>query len=553
MEKIHKILIVDDDPIICRSLQNLLSLNNRYQVETASNGQEGLEKTKRSAYDLVITDIKMPEMNGFEMLKNIKRENPETTFIIVTGYGNLNTAIEALEAEVFNFITKPYDMDKVEFLVTQALEKKDIKAENKELMRALKEAKICLEERVLERTEQLTNQLAINMDLMELTKKQYEELLQQNIALEGKQRSLEEAYQKLHETKYFLEHIVDHYPFAVLLTNEMMEITKVNRQAEIMFSIREEEIIGKSLLQDLDHNIGLPQERIEEIRKKAESGRSWQGEIMLTKKSGQIFPGSIETSMIRDQVGKAIAYLIVIRDVTQEKKFSDQLLKAERLSIMGQLSPKVAHEINNPLQVIFANLQLAIMNIANSEKLNRYLHASLGECEKIKNLVAQLMDIAKPIPLSKEKISLPNLLEDSVTFLKNVGEIKRYTIEREYVPGLPLFKGDRFQLEQVFRNLIINASDAMEMAEEKKLRVGVRLSEDKRFIEAFISDSGCGIPSANTEKIFDPFFTTKRGSKGTGFGLAIVKDIIKRHDGTIQVESKPEEGTTFIISLPLES
>lgn len=551
--KVNRILVVDDDPIICRSLENILSLNGNYEVQTAINGLEGLEKALKTTFDLVITDLKMPGMSGFEMLKSIKKEKPDTLFMIITGHGNLSSAVEALEAEVYHFITKPYDMDKVETLVAQALEKKSILEKNKELMIELKEAKARLEEKVLERTEQLRNQLSINMNLIELTKKQNQELFQKNVMLEEKQQKLEEAYQNLQETKFFLEHVVDHYPFAIILTNENGIITKVNKQVETMFSVNKEEVIGNSIYQESSEIMGLPVEIIQEIYSITESGRSWQGELMLTKRNGQIFPGAIESSRIVDHVGKLLAYILVIRDVTQEKKFSDQLLKAERLSVMGQLAPKVAHEINNPLQVIFANLHLAAMNIGNLEKLNKYIKACLSESERIKNLVNQLMDIARPIPLSKEKINLPNLLEDAVTFLKNVGEIKRYSIEREYESKLPPVIGDRFQLEQVFRNLIINASDAMELAEDKCLKVGVQLSKNNRYLEAYISDSGCGILLENREKIFDPFFTTKRGSKGTGLGLAIVKDIIQRHSGKIEVESTVGKGTTLTISLPLEA
>lgn len=432
------------------------------------------------------------------------------------------------------------------------MDMRSLLAKNKELMRELREGKARLEEKEIERNQQLNYQLSINSNLIELTKKQNEELFQKNSILEEKQQKLEEAYQQLQETKLFLEHIVDHYPCAVILNNEKGEVTTINKQVEVMFSINKEEVVSSSIYEILNKVMALPLERTREIYRITESGRSWQGELMFTRKNGQIFPGAVESSRVVDQMGKVMAYLLVIRDITHEKKFSDQLLKAERLSVMGQLAPKVAHEINNPLQVIFANLQLAMMNTANLEKLSRYLRASLNESERIKNLVSQLMDIAKPIPLSKEKINLPHLVEDSITFLKNVGEIKRYTIEREYEPNLPLFIGDRFQLEQVFRNLIINASDAMEMAEEKCLKVGVLLSHNRKFLEAYINDSGCGISLETKDKIFDPFFTTKRGSKGTGLGLAIVKDIIQRHSGQIGVESTPGKGSTFTIAFPLE-
>jgi C4-dicarboxylate-specific signal transduction histidine kinase len=118
---------------------------------------------------------------------------------------------------------------------------------------------------------------------------------------------------------------------------------------------------------------------------------------------------------------------------------------------------------------------------------------------------------------------------------------------------LPLIKGNKFQLEQVFINIIINASHAVEKTTDKELVVETDLSSDGQSIEVTISDTGCGIKEENLEKIFSPFFTTKEGEKGKGLGLSIVKTFVEKHQGRIEVKSKLDKGTSFKVILPVDS
>jgi len=194
-----------------------------------------------------------------------------------------------------------------------------------------------------------------------------------------------------------------------------------------------------------------------------------------------------------------------------------------------------------------------LMKSKEGEALNKYFECIFTEAEKIDHVARQLMNYGRPAEHERETINIRDILEDCLGLLKDFGEIKRCEIYRFYRESLPfLIRVDRFQLEQIFVNLIINASHAMEGVEEKKLIVETNLSSDGDFIEVSISDTGCGIPEENMERIFNPFFTTKEGAKGNGLGLSVVKTIVHRHQGRIEVKSKIGKGTTLKIVLPVD-
>ncbi len=274
--------------------------------------------------------------------------------------------------------------------------------------------------------------------------------------------------------------------------------------------------------------------------------------IRLTRK-GQERIVSCSLSLCKTGQNASGYVLCIMRDLTRQKEMEKKLNDSERLSMLGQLSAKVAHEINNPLQVIQGSIELVLENDSFDEEDKSCLEIALEGIDIIKNLNRDLMEIARPNPI-ENSVFLPNLpAEKAINFLKSTGAIKTFDIADDFEKDLPSLKGDFRQLQQVFMNLIINASHAMENSLKKELRFKTVYDREKNRVRMSVEDTGCGISENDQAKIFDNFYTTRSEKGGTGLGLAVAKNIVEKHGGTVKVNSRPGEGSTFTVELPLEN
>jgi signal transduction histidine kinase len=235
-----------------------------------------------------------------------------------------------------------------------------------------------------------------------------------------------------------------------------------------------------------------------------------------------------------------------------------RLLQSEKISLLGQIASGIAREINDPASVIQGYAQLlltddAINGIAKKNVSSIYEAvrsiAKLNE-DLIAKLTGNLRDIAHPNETGNSEFRPEEPLEKAIEFLKETGVMKYCKLVRQYQNDLPLVSGDLMQLYQIFLNIIVNAFHAMENVQEKILTLSIEHALDEYCVRISIQDSGRGIPSEHMEKIFESHFTTRAAKGGTGLGLAVVKQIIEKHGGTIKVESEVGKGTKFTISLP---
>jgi signal transduction histidine kinase len=223
----------------------------------------------------------------------------------------------------------------------------------------------------------------------------------------------------------------------------------------------------------------------------------------------------------------------------------NHLVQSEKLASFGTLLFGVAHELNNPLSNIYTSCQILKEEIEEDgiEYKKELLTQIEEETDRAKEIVRSLLDYSRAG--KKEVVSLRKLVEDSIRFIR--GEAPAKVEIRLSVPEDINIFADRPRLQQVFLNLIKNGIDAM--AGEGRITIEARRLPDGN-VEVDITDTGTGIPPEHVDKIFDPFYTTKESKKGYGLGLFIVHSIIKEHEGTIDVDSKPGGGTSFIITLP---
>jgi len=242
-----------------------------------------------------------------------------------------------------------------------------------------------------------------------------------------------------------------------------------------------------------------------------------------------------------------------VEERTKELKDAQfQLLHTEKLAAVGKIAATVAHEINNPLTGVFTYIKLMERRIEEGkngphdmEKFREYLSTMRREVQRTSAIVHNLLDFTRPKEPSRKSVSLTSLVEESLNIVKNKLAISNITVEKKMDP-LPDLPADSAQMKQVFINLIINACEAME--EGGTLTITSRHDGTRNTETVAFADAGTGISPKDLPQVFDPFYTTKE--KGTGLGLSVVYGIVTRHNGRIEVRSRPEGGTEMIVTLP---
>jgi two-component system NtrC family sensor kinase len=225
-----------------------------------------------------------------------------------------------------------------------------------------------------------------------------------------------------------------------------------------------------------------------------------------------------------------------------------ELLRKDKLASMGQLAAGVAHELNNPLGTILLYSDAMYRDAAENDARREDLEMIISEAQRCKIIVADLLDFARQHEVMAEDTDLNALLEEVVRKVGVQSRFEQVQFDFRLDPQLPGIQADSAQLQQVFINLLNNSADAISGAGTITITTK---SIEHNSVEVRVADSGSGMSPESLAKLFTPFFTTKRAGKGTGLGLAIVYGIVKMHRGQIHVDSKPGQGTTMIITLPV--
>ena len=272
----------------------------------------------------------------------------------------------------------------------------------------------------------------------------------------------------------------------------------------------------------------------------------WLGDDHLPREwevSGYPIPGK--------QVSSARA-VVVWQDKTEERRLENSLMQAGKLAAIGQLAAGVAHEINNPLTAINANAQMLKM-LMPVEDDNYEAVDLIGRAgERAAKVVRGLLDFARQEQYSFAPGSLNASIEETLELVNYQMHSANITVDVDMAEGLPPIVASWEHLKSVWLNLILNARDAVNhLPDSRRIEISTRLLRENDVVQVLFYDNGKGMSSAETAHIFEPFYTTKGPGQGTGLGLATSHRIIEQHGGEISVVSKPDEGTTFLILLPL--
>jgi len=242
---------------------------------------------------------------------------------------------------------------------------------------------------------------------------------------------------------------------------------------------------------------------------------------------------------------RAFAFLLSLEDVSEKVRWEEQLLQAEKLSGMAELAATVAHELGNPLGIIFSTLQYVQTHLQDNQ-FQEEIGVIIDQVERMHELLRTLMDVTGPAEPRFTHERVEHAVAQVLTFIAKEAEKRRVFIQTNFAPKLPPCLADARQLKQVFLNLCKNALEAMPKG--GILRVTIHQSVGKGEVEIEVTDTGSGILPEDLERIWKPFYSSKGG--GRGLGLSLCRRVVEQHGGHIDVYCKYGQGTTFHIILP---
>ena len=246
--------------------------------------------------------------------------------------------------------------------------------------------------------------------------------------------------------------------------------------------------------------------------------------------------------------GKTLEHKVEKRTV-ELREAENQLFQSEKLASLGKLAAGVAHEINSPLTGVLTYSSLLLQEKKKGDPEKEDLEVIVNETNRCKKIVKGLLDFARQTEPDKAISDINEVIEKSIDLISHQASMQSIKIEKKIKPKIPRIMIDKGQIQQVFINILLNAIEAMPQGGTLTISSGI----EGQMITIGFADTGAGIPEENMRKIFDPFFTTKKQGRGTGLGLSVSYGIIERHRGRLDVKSRVEKGTTFIIKLPIES
>jgi PAS domain S-box-containing protein len=364
-----------------------------------------------------------------------------------------------------------------------------------------------------------------------------------------KEEVIEQLTQNLEDVKNFTESIIQSIGSGIIITEMNDTITYINRAGERILGYSKKELLGKPFsifgLKEKQSVIPSFLNNPDDLDTRKEG---W-----MKRKDHTEFPVGFTINNHLSVRGEKIGKIVVFRDLTNVYKIQEEILRMDRLVSLGKLASGIAHELRNPLAGIKTTAQALGEEMSGDDSRREYLNRITKEIDRLNDLLKTFFSFAKPQNLNLVHCHIKDIINEIIPFLIKEIADKGIRFIETYHPQLPKIQVDKTQMHQVFLNLFLNAIQAMPNGGELKIEASPILSTSvegfkQNFIKVVISDTGRGIPPHIVQKIFDPFFTTK--PKGIGLGLSITYQIIKKHGGTVKVESQWEKGTSFIINLP---
>ncbi|MBL8079004.1 MAG: response regulator [Anaerolineales bacterium] len=515
------VFVVDDEPGIALLCNRLLTRAG-YRVLTETNPRRAIEYFKESQVDLLLVDIRMPEVDGFEVIQNLKRLQPDAAVLIMTGHGTVETAIRALRQGVDGLLLKPF-------------------GQGSELIEAVKQAFVDSQQKQdAARIQTLRPLFSVTEALLSETRREPLLDLILNTLLGHLHCSNTACYQFNPQTKQY-DILVSNGKFPDA-ASQLLSSVQASSSPLLIHRNGPGDASFRALLSDLtlDSAILVPilrpnlQMMLFAAREINEPAFRESDVEMFQILARQVAIALENSRLYAEQ-------LEYVRKVEESQK---ALLQAEKMAAAGRLSASIAHEVNNPLQAVQNCLHLATREDLPEEKRKEYLSLARTELERLMLTTRRMLDFYRPNTNALEKIDIKDMLEYVINLMNKQFSEANLKVEIDVPEKLPSVMAVGSQIQQVFINLSLNAADAMN--EGGVLKIKVRPTS--RGVELLFSDNGPGIPKEKQQNIFEPFFSTKDG--GTGLGLTVSYNIITAHGGTLEYVPDRGPGACFRIILP---
>ena len=536
-----RILIVEDDPEMTELLQSILGAM-RCEALTASNGEEALA-TLRQEYeaghevDLILLDIMMPDMDGYEVIARVKADPllHNTSIIMTTALTSVSDKTLGLGMGADDYITKPF-------------EPQELLARIDAVMRVRRS------ERALRRRNQELAAL-VEISRMVTSSLNLDEVLRATI------KGIREILRVETGSLVLVDAEADRLVFRTTFSPEqgwMSGRTIQPGEGIVGYVVRTGE---PQLVNDVARDPHFSPEADEEPGVVAHAilcaplkiHERVLGAIEVINKIGGEFTGEdlellqAMAASVAAAVENANLYSELAEFARELERSQAQLVQAEKMAAIGRLAASLAHEINNPLQAIHNSLHLSLHRGLDEEKRAQYLSMAQGEVQRLIEIVQRMLDFYRPSRGGAAPADLNSVVENVLALAEKRLQHGKVRVHTHLSPGLPLLPIVADQISQVFLNIVINAIEAMPAGGD--LYLETQLAEGGEWVLVNFRDTGVGMSPEQVANLFEPFYTTK--PDGTGLGLAISYGIVERHGGTIEVSSRPGQGTTFVVKLPV--
>jgi two-component system, NtrC family, sensor kinase len=506
-----KVLLIDDEEDI-RDVLGVTLRDSGYEVDSAPDGETGISRCEDNPPHIVITDVRMPGMNGIEVLETVKRKHPRMEVIVATAFGDMDLAVRALQLNASDFITKPINVEAL-------------------------------------------------LVAMERAKKRYTTAKQLRDYTRFIENGWSETTRELMETFEYQRRLIESSMDGILGCDADGLVVTFNKSLENMLEYDRKDVVRKLKFESLidPDESDFFDEALNSSRHGGEN-RLFLYETVLRTRKGRKIPVQVSaaTLMENDSPKGLVCFFRDLRDIRRlEREMADQarILQQDKMMSLGRLAASVAHEINNPLSGILNYIRLMIRILGRGApdaeqlaKFKRYLEFVEKETDRCSKIVSNLLTFSRMKPVSFQPVDVADLLKRCVMLGRHKLELCGIELKCEAGKDLPTVTGDFNQLQQCVLNLIFNAIDAMK--DGGKLEIGAFAADGGKSVRIEVKDNGTGISEEDMPHIFEPFFTTKKEGYGVGLGLSTTYGIVERHNGKITAVSRKGEGTVFTIDLP---
>jgi signal transduction histidine kinase/DNA-binding response OmpR family regulator len=560
------VLVADDRTDNVDFLRQYVLEPNGYLVRWAADGTGALRVALEEDVDLVISDLVMPNLNGLELMAELRKAGKHIPTILMTFHGSEETAVNAFRLGARDYIIKPFTVEEMTEAIDRALAEARLRRERDELTRHLLQANRQLEQHVKELRilYGLGRSVTSLLDLELVLNRVVEAAVYLTGAEEGSLMLIDEEGGDLYmraargvgekHARGFRVRVEDSIAGRVLRTGEPISLG--GTEEDDSYKVKTDYFV-KALL-NVPLKVGGEVIGVLAVNNRdaarAFSSRHLRMLIALADYASiSIYNARLYQDLgeSRDQIekwGQDLETKISERTAALEAA-QTQLHHSETLAALGHMAAGLAQEMGDPINTILGHVRLLESKLAGDDQLRISLEAIERETLRCQTTMKSLLDFAKRTPPETHPVDMNELTELAWRIVDDDLPVHSIETVRGFDPHLPLIQVDRKQMEQALVQLIRNACDAMGLG--GTLRLTTRSVGPE--VQVIVADAGPGLSPEQLRHIFDPFYFIGEQGQKAGMGLSIAHGVIERHDGTIEVESQEGKGTTFTIHLPVES